>query len=155
MNFRLFRFPIRIFFICFSFCFYNTEYVHSDTVRSRMESSWQQCYLFEHSWLITGLSTRVTRQVPHVEQELLILPEHLRSSPVFSGVLCCLIFSLLCNVLLIVDCPFPLTIVLSVLLLFTVSNYPFGIFKLFCQTFSWPKTMSYAYQKHIIMLTRV
>ena len=30
--------------------------------------------------------TRLTRRVPHVEQELLTLPEHLCSPPVFSGV---------------------------------------------------------------------
>ncbi len=30
--------------------------------------------------------TRLTRRVPLVEQELLILPEHLSSPPVFSGV---------------------------------------------------------------------
>jgi hypothetical protein len=30
--------------------------------------------------------TRITRQVPLVEQELFTLPEHLRSPPVFSGV---------------------------------------------------------------------
>jgi hypothetical protein len=35
---------------------------------------------FPHSWLITGLVTRLTRRVPLVEQELLTLPEH-RSSP--------------------------------------------------------------------------
>ena len=41
---------------------------------------------FPHSWLITGFVTRLTRRVPLVEQELLILPEHLSSPPVFSGV---------------------------------------------------------------------
>ena len=41
---------------------------------------------FPHSWLITGLVTRLTRQVPLVEQELLTLPEHLSSPPIFSGV---------------------------------------------------------------------
>jgi hypothetical protein len=35
---------------------------------------------FPHSWLITGLVTRLTRRVPLVEQELLTLLEH-RSSP--------------------------------------------------------------------------
>jgi len=40
---------------------------------------------FPHSRLITGFVTRLTRQVPLVEQELLTLPEHLSSSPVFSG----------------------------------------------------------------------
>jgi hypothetical protein len=35
--------------------------------------------------LITGFVTRLTQQVPLVEQELLTLPEHLSSPPVFSG----------------------------------------------------------------------
>jgi hypothetical protein len=34
----------------------------------------------------TGFVTRLTRRVPLVEQELLTLPEHLSSPPVFSGV---------------------------------------------------------------------
>jgi hypothetical protein len=38
------------------------------------------------SWLITGFVTRVTRWLPHVEQELLTLLEHFSSVPVFSGV---------------------------------------------------------------------
>jgi hypothetical protein len=38
------------------------------------------------SWLITGFVTRLTRRVSLVEQELLTLPEHLSSPPVFSGV---------------------------------------------------------------------
>jgi hypothetical protein len=33
-----------------------------------------------------GFVTRLTRRVPLVEQELLTIPEHLRSPPVFSGV---------------------------------------------------------------------
>jgi hypothetical protein len=37
------------------------------------------------SWLITGVVTRVIRRVPLVEQELLTLPDHLRSPPVFNG----------------------------------------------------------------------
>ena len=41
---------------------------------------------FPHSWLITGFVTRLTQQVPLVEQELLTLLEHLSSPPVFSGV---------------------------------------------------------------------
>ena len=35
---------------------------------------------------ITGFVTRLTRQVPLVQQELLTLPEHLSSPPVFCGV---------------------------------------------------------------------
>jgi hypothetical protein len=39
-----------------------------------------------HSIFITGFVTRLTRRVPLVEQELLTLPEHMSSPPVFSGV---------------------------------------------------------------------
>jgi hypothetical protein len=68
-----------------------------------------------------------------MEQELPTLPEHLSSTPVFSAVrvtrslvlyVCfvdrCLIF-----------CTFSFGIVLSVLLRYTDSGWPFGIFKLF------------------------
>ena len=41
---------------------------------------------FPHSRLITGFVTRLTRRVPVVEEEMLTLPEHLSSPPVFSGV---------------------------------------------------------------------
>ena len=41
---------------------------------------------FPHSWLITGCVTRVTWWMPHVEQDLFTLPEHLSSLPVLSGV---------------------------------------------------------------------
>ena len=41
---------------------------------------------FPHSRLITGFVTILTRRVPLVEQELLNLPEHLSSPPVFSEV---------------------------------------------------------------------
>ena len=41
---------------------------------------------FPHLWLITGLVTIVTRQVPLMEQELLTLPEHLSSSPFITRV---------------------------------------------------------------------
>ena len=41
---------------------------------------------FPHSRLITGFVTRLTRRVPLVEQDLLTLPEHMSSPPVFSGV---------------------------------------------------------------------
>ena len=63
----------------------------------------------------------VFNEVPLVEQELLTLPEHLSPPTVFSFGHC-------------VVCPFVLfllAIVLSVLLRFSDSDYPFGIFKLF------------------------
>jgi hypothetical protein len=64
----------------------------------------------------------VTQQVPHVEQELPTLPEHLCSSPVFSGVrvarslVFCVVF---CSSLVVL---FHLVIVLSVLIRFTPSD---------------------------------
>ena len=79
---------------------------------------------FHHSWFITRFITRLTWWVPLVEQELHTILEHLSSPSVFSGVhvtrslVLCVCF---------VDC---LAVVLSVLL-FTDSDYPFGIFKLF------------------------
>jgi hypothetical protein len=48
---------------------------------------------FFHSWLVTGFVTRVTRQMPHVEQELLTLTEH----PGLKWGSCCSIFIILCN----------------------------------------------------------
>ena len=41
---------------------------------------------FPRSWLITGFVTRLKRRVSLVEQELLTLPKHLSSPPVFNGV---------------------------------------------------------------------
>jgi len=67
-----------------------------------------------------------------VEQERLTLQEHLSSSPVFSGVR--VTRSLVLCVCFVDRCPFVLfilVIVLSVLLRYTDSDYPFGIFKLF------------------------
>jgi len=40
----------------------------------------------KHFPVLSSFMTRLTRRVPFVEQELLILPEHLSSPPVFSGV---------------------------------------------------------------------
>ena len=87
--------------------------------------STSRCFL--HSWLITGCVTGETR----LAQELLILPGHMSSSPVFSEVrvarslVFCVVF---CRSFLVL---FLSTIVLSVLLRFTDSDYPFGMFKLF------------------------
>ena len=68
-----------------------------------------------------------------VEQELPTLPEHLSSPLVYSGVLL-LNLQFYRYVLQIVVCPFVLfllAIVLSVLLRYMDSDYPFGICKLF------------------------
>ena len=61
---------------------------HHDLVnRYGIHVSVSQMTTCSHSWLITGFVTRLTRRVPLVKQELLTLPEHLSSPPVFSGVL--------------------------------------------------------------------
>jgi hypothetical protein len=82
---------------------------------------------------IIGFVTRLTRRVSLVEQELLTLREHLSSPPVFSGVR---VTRSLVLYVCFVDrclsfCTFFWAIVLSVLLRYTDSDYPFGIFKLF------------------------
>jgi hypothetical protein len=41
---------------------------------------------FLHSWLITGFVTRVIRRMPHVEQDLLTIPENLSSHAIISEV---------------------------------------------------------------------
>jgi hypothetical protein len=77
---------------------------------------------FPHSWFITGILTRVAQRVPHVEHELLTLPEHMS----FSGVRVArfLVFSvMLCRSLFVLLSFFHLVIVLSVLLRFTTSDY--------------------------------
>ena len=70
-------------------------------------------------------------RVPLVEQELLTIPENLSSPPVFSGVR---VTRSLVLYVCFVDrclsfCTFLLAIVLSVLLRYTDSHCPFGIFK--------------------------
>jgi hypothetical protein len=66
--------------------------------------------------------TRVTRHVPIVEQELLTLPEHLSSPPVFSGVR--VTRSLVLCVCFVDRC----------LSFCTDSDWSFGIFKLLLKT---------------------
>ena len=43
-------------------------------------------HTFPRPWLITEFVTRVTRRYPLLEQELIILPKHVRLHSVFSGV---------------------------------------------------------------------
>ena len=91
------------------------------------------CRPFPHSWLITGFVTRLTWHVSLEEQELLTLPKNLSSPPVFSGVR---VTRSLVLYVCFVDrclsfCTFSLAIVFPVLLRYTDSDYPFGIFKLF------------------------
>ena len=75
---------------------------------------------FLYSWLIT----RVTRRVPHVEQELF--------TSGFKWGSCRSIFNFLYSILYIIVL-FLLTIVLSLRLWFMTFDYPFDIFKRFLQ----------------------
>ena len=90
-------------------------------------------FLVLHSWLITGLVTRLTGRVPIEEQELPTLPVHMSLPPIFSGVrvtrslVLCVCFVDRCLSLFVL---FLLAVVLSVLL-FTDSAYQIGIFKFF------------------------
>ena len=76
---------------------------------------------FPHSWLITGFVTKVTLQVPLVEQELLTLLELVAFSWVrFAGsLLFCVMF---CRSL------FVLLTIVSCVVWFADSDYPFDIF---------------------------
>jgi hypothetical protein len=72
-------------------------------------------------------------EMDKMEQELFTLPEHMSSPPVFSGVR--VTRSLVLYVCFVDRCLsfvlFLLAIVLSVILRYTVSDCPFGIFKFF------------------------
>ena len=86
--------------------------------------------VLSHLKRITGFVTRVTRRVLLVKQELPTLQEHI-DHPRLKWGSCCSIFSfhkVYCSSLRDL---FLLVIVLSVLPRFMVSDYPFGIFKLF------------------------
>ena len=100
------------------------HFLNIKSLNNQLQLGW--LLSFPHSWLITWFVTKLTRRVPLVEQELLTLLEHLSSPPVFSGVR--VTRSLVLCVCFVDRC---LSIVLSVLLWYTDSDYPFGIFKLF------------------------
>ena len=76
------------------------------------------------------LVTRVTRQVLLVEQELLALPEHMRSPWIFSGVLVAqsLVFCLVFWGSLFILLSFFRPLFFSALLRITASDYNFGIY---------------------------
>jgi hypothetical protein len=57
--------------------------VNNSTIQ--YQQSEQPLLTFPRSWLITEFVTRITRRLSLVEQELLTIPEHLSSPPVFSG----------------------------------------------------------------------
>jgi hypothetical protein len=89
--------------------------------------------IFISHWKDRNEKIYPTRKGKVVDQELLTLPEHLSSPPIFSGVR--VSGSLVLYVCFVDRCLsfvlFLLAIVLSVHLRFTDSDYLFGIFKLF------------------------
>ena len=107
-----------------------------------------------HSWLITGFVTRLTWRVLLVEQELLILPEHLTSSQVFSGVR--VIESLVLCVCFVDRClPFWSFFFWPLCCLFffdlrnritPYSDYPFGIFNRFLLVYFWSSCSHFTFQ---------
>ena len=55
----------------------------------KLQTAWKMIpYIFMYTsyWYFAEIVTRLTRQVPLLEQKLLILPEHPSSHPDFSGV---------------------------------------------------------------------
>ena len=78
--------------------------------------------------------------MPHVEKELFTLPEHPRSSPVFSvvRVVRSLVFCIMFCRSLFVLLSFFVAIVLYVILRYTDSDDPFGIFKFFATGSTFP-----------------
>jgi hypothetical protein len=118
--------------------------MHSNGHRKSEHKAWIIYLMMEHSltfWMqkdkewscITGFVSRLTRQVPLVEQELLTLPEHLSSPRVLVGFvlldLCAI--CMLCRSLFVLLYFFVLIIALSVLLRYRDPDYPFDIIKLF------------------------
>ena len=87
---------------------YSPDWVNRFTEYLFHKWPWICCVGGNHSSVLIHdllLATRVTWQVPLVEQEQLIFLEHLSSPSVFS-VVCCSIFNFLCSVLWITVCPF-------------------------------------------------
>ena len=95
-------------------------------------------WFFQHSWLMTGFGTRVARQVPHVEQERPSLPENMSSPLVLVGfVLLDLSFSVQCFADHCLFFSF-FSIVISVFLRYTTSDYPLASLNLSCIiAYSW------------------
>ena len=69
---------LRLFWLTFDIQPFNVDNMYVPIVNTSRS--------FPHSWLIIRFLTSFTRRVPLMEQELLTLPEHLSSPPVFSWV---------------------------------------------------------------------
>ena len=110
---------------------YTHTHTHTHTLCHKWTWICSTSRFFPHSWLITGFVTGETLRMLLVEQELPTLQEQPSSPLVFSGVrvsrslIFCVVYCIVCPFVL-----FLLTIV-SQVLRFTDSDYPFGIFKLF------------------------
>ena len=111
-----------------------SDFCHQQLLRKmRRKISWTDGRTEVKQYIPLGGIIRLTQQVPHVEKELLTLLKLLSSPPFFLICLACVALSLVfcvmfCRSLFVL---FLLAIVLSVLIRFTASDYPFGIFKPF------------------------
>ena len=91
--------------------------------------------------------TRVTRRMPHQEQQLLTLSEHMCSRSVLSVARSLGFCTVFCRSLFV---PFLLVIVLSILLRFTASGYSFGIFQVLS---AYLQSVSYTSRHHGLFVT--
>jgi hypothetical protein len=118
--------------IVFDICF--TGFGTALTTIFRIYNCWDYFPFFQNlQWLITGCVAKIKRNVSRLEQELSILPEHLSSHPVFSGISIAqssIFCQVLCRSLFL-----PLFIFLwplNVLSVFDLPFWlPFGVSKLF------------------------
>ena len=90
-------------------------------------------------WIIKGNGFRLTRRVPLVEQELLTLPDHLSSPPVFNGVhvtRSLVLYVCFCRSLFVLLYFFFWPLCCLFFFDIRILIAPFGIFKLFLQFFN-------------------
>ena len=116
----------------FSLLIWSRNHTHHFEGRKQKPNFKFTIFTFPPSWLITVFVTRVTRQVPPVEQELLTPAGAPAFTPGFSWVRVTRYYSFICmfcKSLFVPSVLFHLVILLSVLLWFTDSVYPFSIFK--------------------------
>jgi hypothetical protein len=103
-----------------SFCITNLNYSYNVS-QPFLLKQWDLPINYKHTRSF-GFVVRVTQRVPHVEQELLILPKHLSSPTVFRSVVFCVKF---CRSLFVVFC----------LTLYWLSIYVFWLSILHLQSF--------------------
>ena len=141
---------LKLFEQCGIFCHFTTskncyhcEWLSTEHLCHKLTTDMYQLVLytfrsFPHSWLITGIVTRVTLPVLLVEQELPTIPEHFSSPTHFSGVhvtrslascvMCRSLFVLLSFFLWPLCCLFDLRILITPLV---SSNYSYRMLRIY------------------------